>query len=95
MYKRNQVFAAACIALLQFGITLITLGSILPAVTEKFKLDELSTGQLVSILPVGILVGSFVFGPIVDRYGYKILLIAGVLISVIGLEGLSFTESLP
>ena len=42
MYKRNQVFAVACIALLQFGIILITLGSILPSITAKFGLDELN-----------------------------------------------------
>lgn len=94
MYKRNQVFAAACIALFLFGMTLITLGSILPSVTEKFKLDEMSTGKLVSILPVGILLGSLLFGPIVDRFGFKILLIAGVLISIVGLEGIAFTMSL-
>jgi FHS family glucose/mannose:H+ symporter-like MFS transporter len=93
MYKRNQVFAAACIALLLFGIILITLGSILPAITEKFKLDELSTGKMVSLLPSGILIGSLLFGPIVDRFGYKVLLISSVLISIIGLEGLAFTKS--
>jgi MFS transporter, FHS family, glucose/mannose:H+ symporter len=94
MYKRNQVFAAACIALFLFGMTLITLGSILPSVTENFKLDEMNTGKLVSILPIGILFGSLVFGPIVDRFGFKILLIASVLISIIGLQGLALTKSL-
>lgn len=94
MYKRNQVFAAACIALFLFGMTLITLGSILPSITDNFKLDEISTGKLVSILPIGILLGSLVFGPIVDRFGFKILLIASVLLSIIGLEGLAFTKSI-
>src|SRR6185295_4919698 len=45
--------------------------------------------------PAGILVGSFIFGPIVDRYGYKILLIVSILISGIGLEGLAYTDTLP
>lgn len=93
MYKHNKVFAAACISLLLFGITLITLGSILPLLTAKFSLNDAGTGKLVSILPVGILIGSLVFGPVADRYGYKILLIASIVLSVIALQGLIFTTS--
>ncbi len=93
MYQRNKVFAAACIALLLFGIILITLGSILPLLTAKFKINDLSKGKLVSLLPTGILAGSLIFGPVVDRYGYKILLIASVVLSVIAIEGLIFTNS--
>jgi len=40
------------------------------------------------------MLGSLVFGPIVDRYGYKMLLIISVLISAISLEGLAFTKTL-
>ena len=94
MYKRNQVFAAACTALFLFGMTLITLGSILPSLTIKFESHGLNKAILVSILPLGILTGSLIFGPIVDRYGYKLLLIISVLISAISLEGLAFTDSL-
>jgi FHS family glucose/mannose:H+ symporter-like MFS transporter len=93
MYQYNKVFAAACIALLLFGIILITLGSILPLLTAKFTINDLSAGKLVSLLPIGILAGSLIFGPVVDRYGYKILLIATVVLSVIALEGLIFTNS--
>lgn len=93
MYKRNQVFAAACIALFLFGMTLITLGSIMPSLTINFEKHGLNKSLLVSILPIGILVGSLIFGPIVDRYGYKLLLIISVLISAISLEGLAFTNS--
>lgn len=95
MYQHHKVFAASCIALLLFGIILITLGSILPLLTTKFTINDLSAGKLVSLLPLGILAGSLIFGPVVDRYGYKMLLLASVVLSVIALEGLVFTRSFP
>jgi FHS family glucose/mannose:H+ symporter-like MFS transporter len=95
MYRKTQVFVAACIGLFLFGMILISLGSILPSLKEKFVADGLNTGILASIFPIGILAGSLIFGPIVDRYGYKLLLIVSVLISAIAMEGLAFSGSLP
>lgn len=94
MYKRNLVFAASCMGMLLFGIVLISLGSILPSVTKRFVLDEIGAGTLASILPFGILAGSLIFGPIVDRYGYKNLLIICSLLVMAGLEGIAFSSSL-
>ncbi len=93
MYKRNQVFIAACIGLLLFGIMLITLGSILPSLAEKFRMDKISSGKLVSILPIGIIAGSLVFGPIADRNGYKMLFIITTLLMILAFEGLAFADS--
>lgn len=94
MYNRTRVFIAACAGLFLFGMTLITLGSILPELQVKFEQEGIKAGILTSILPIGILAGSLVFGPIVDRYGYKLLLIASVLISAFALIGLAYTNSL-
>lgn len=80
--------------MLLFGIVLISLGSILPHLRDHFDLSELSTGSLVSTLPFGILLGSIVFGPIVDRYGYKVLLLASGVFIFAGLEGIAFTGNL-
>lgn len=93
MYNRNKVFAAACSALLLFGMSLITLGSILPQLTADYAEQGLNNGLLVAVLPLGILAGSLIFGPIVDRYGYKLLLILSVLISAAALEGLAFAHT--
>jgi MFS transporter, FHS family, glucose/mannose:H+ symporter len=92
-YNRRLVFAAACIGMLLFGIVLISLGSLLPSLTKKFVMNEIAAGSLVTLLPFGILAGSIVFGPVVDRYGHKALLIICSLLVLIGLEGIAFADS--
>jgi MFS transporter, FHS family, glucose/mannose:H+ symporter len=93
MYKRTLVFAAACTGIFLFGIILVTLGSILPSLEIKFKDDSLNRGILAATLPAAILTGALIFGPIADRYGYKLLLIASVLIITVGFEGLAFAQT--
>lgn len=93
MYKKKLVFWAACAGMLLFGISLITLGSVASDLREKLQLDELSSGALFSILPLGILTGSLIFGPIADKYGYRILLSVSCLFMFAGFEGIAFSPS--
>jgi FHS family glucose/mannose:H+ symporter-like MFS transporter len=93
-YHFTQVFAAACLGMLLFGIVMISLGSILPELITKYGLDEIQAGSLASILPFGILAGSLVFGPVVDRYSYRGLLIISALLIFAGLEGIAFAEEI-
>lgn len=90
---RPLVFAAACIGMLFFGVALLSMGSLLPAIASRFQLDSLASGALVSILPFGVLAGSVVFGPVVDRFGYKLLLVVSALVMIAGLETLAFAPS--
>ena len=94
MFNKNLVFWAACAGLLLFGIGLITLGSVAPDLRSKFNLDEISSGTLFSIMPLGILAGSLVFGPICDKYGYKLLLVVSSLLMCVGFEGIAYTRDL-
>lgn len=94
-YHKNLVFTAACIGMCFFGISMITLGSVLPSLIAKLGLSGLQTTSLVTFLPLGMLVGSLVFGPIVDRFGHKALLIPSCIIVLSGLEGLTVFESIP
>lgn len=94
MYKKNLVYIAACIGMAFFGIAFIVMGSVLPSLTAKYALDTVGASSLVTFLPVGVLLGSLIFGPIVDRFGYKALLIASTLITILGIEGLSFLDHL-
>lgn len=94
-YHKNLVFTAACIGMCFFGVSMITLGSVLPSLVTKLGLSGLQTTSLVTFLPLGMLIGSLIFGPIVDRFGHKALLVPSCIIVLSGLEGLIFFESIP
>ncbi|MCL2738536.1 MAG: MFS transporter [Bacteroidales bacterium] len=94
MYKKLAVFIAACMGMSFFGITMTSLGSILPRVSETFGLNQLEISELIVFLPIGILFGSLLFGPIVDRWGYKYLLIISSLFVGLGLVGMALVHNL-
>ena len=94
VYNRKLVFVGACLGMLLFGVSLITLGSIATDLQSRFTLDAIDTGTLFSILPVGILIGSFIFGPVVDRFGYKLLLVLACTGMFAGFQGIAFSPSL-
>ena len=94
-YHKNLVFTAACIGMCFFGVSMITLGSVLPSLVTKLGLSGLQTTSLVTFLPLGMLIGSLIFGPIVDRFGHQALLVPSCIIVLSGLEGLIFFESIP
>ncbi|MGE5402810.1 MAG: MFS transporter [Ignavibacteriales bacterium] len=93
MYKRNLVFAAACLGMLLFGMVFLSLGTVFTFITSKYGVSELTAASLASLLPIGILAGSVVFGPVVDRFGYKILLIVCSIFILIAFEGIAFAGS--
>lgn len=93
MYKRSLVFTSACLGLLIFGIVMTVLGAILPSVLDKFEISKASAGSLFLLMSFGIMVGSLVFGPIVDRFGYQYLLITSAGLILLGLEGIAFSPS--
>ncbi len=83
-YNKHIVFAASCVVIFIFGISIITLGATLPQLSAEYQLTEIDKGTLASLLPFGLLVGSLLFGPIVDKYSYKYFLTANVLLILIG-----------
>ena len=94
MRSWRAVFACACLGMLTFGIVLTILGAVLPSVIERFGIDKAEAGSLFLLMTFAILAASLVFGPMVDRYGYKgMMLLATVLIAA-GLEGIAFAGSM-
>lgn len=94
MKSRRSLFICACLGMLTFGIVLTVLGAVLPTVIERFGIDKAQAGSLFLLMTFGILAGSLVFGPMVDRYGYKGMLLLATILIAIGLEGIAFASSL-
>ena len=91
---RRSLFVLCCLGMLTFGIVLTTIGAVLPSVIVRFGIDKVAAGSLLLLMSFGILVGSLVFGPLVDRYGYKEILLLSFCFIVAGLEGIAFAGSM-
>jgi len=87
------MITVACLGMASFGIVLTALGASLPAVMSRFDIDKAQAGSLLSLLSFGVLAGSLVFGPVVDRRGHRTLLIFAFAAIIIGLEATAFAPS--
>jgi MFS transporter, FHS family, glucose/mannose:H+ symporter len=86
MIHSRLVFIAACAGMLLFGMAMLSLGTVNTFLVERFALDPLSMASLAGLLPFGILTGSLIFGPVVDRFGYKVPLSLASLLLLFAFE---------
>src|SRR5512135_841503 len=93
MFNRKLVFSAACLGMLVFGIIFTTLGALLPSLIERFGIDKTNAGGLLTLMFVGVLVGSLLMGPVADRYGFKAMLAGSCALALVGLEGIALAPS--
>ena len=74
-----------------FGIIMAILGAILPQLTSLLHLDKAQAGNLFFFMNLGMLAASIVFGPLVDRFGFKIFLAGSSLLVSLSFVGLAFS----
>ena len=91
-YSTSLVFMAACAGMSFFGITMLSLGPILGPLNALVE----GANALPSTMSIGIIIGTILFGPVVDKFGYKWLLILASICALGGVQGLaSFNEIMP
>jgi fucose permease len=92
--KKAPVLAAGFSGMVFFGVAFVIMGAVLPSLIQKFGLDTAIASMLAGLLPLGVLLGSVVFGPVIDRFGYKSLIIISSIITVAGLEILAWSDGI-
>lgn len=92
--SNSYILAASFAGMAFFGMAFVVMGAVLPSLSAKFSLDTAAASTLTGLLPLGIMLGALLFGPIIDRFGYKALIIISSLIVVAGLEMLAYFGNL-
>src|SRR5438874_1056284 len=86
MMQRGQrvwLFAGACAGMFIFGLVLALLGTLfgLPAMRVRLGVNLAQQGDLFLLLYVGVCVATVAVGPLIDRFGNKlVLLISSILV---------------
>jgi MFS transporter, FHS family, glucose/mannose:H+ symporter len=71
---QTSIFTGAFV----FGIVMSSLGSLLPGMSAAVGFEKLDAGRLFLLMNFGMLVGSLLFGPICDRFGFRALLATSI-----------------
>jgi fucose permease len=69
-----QLMTSACAGMFVFGIVMAILGAILPTLFSEIQFTKSDAGNLFFTMNLSMLVMSLLFGPVVDRFGFKIFL---------------------
>lgn len=76
----GRLQASAFAGIFVFGIVMAVLGAILPSLFERLRIDKAEAGGLFLLMNFAMLIVSFFFGPVVDRFGFKYFLAASALL---------------
>ncbi len=89
-YSVPAVFIAACAGMFFFGVAMLSLGPLLGQLNQLVE----GANRLPSTMSIGIFLGTVLFGPVVDRFGYKWLLVLSSVFALAGLQGLAHCSTI-
>ena len=83
-----MLITAAILAIFVYGMIAAMLGTILPEFSKRFSLTPKQNGNIAMAQAIGLMIGSFFVGPLMDTQGKKVGLLLGLALIVIALFGL-------
>src|SRR5450759_1246874 len=83
-----MLIIAAILAIFVYGMIAAMLGTILPDLSRKFSLSPKQNGSIAMTQAIGLMIGSFFAGPLMDLQGVKAGLLLGLALVAVALLGL-------
>jgi fucose permease len=92
---RRRMFTAACSGMFCFGMAVVFLGPLfgLAAFREQLHITLVEQGTVLSLPYFSMLFATPVVGPVIDRFGHKLVFVISSLLIAASLAGFVFTES--
>ena len=94
-----MLFTAAILGIFVYGMIAAMLGTILPDLSKKYSLSPKQNGNIALIQAIGLMIGSFFSGPLMDLYGKQVGMLLGLglvalaLLSLRSVRGYSLVAS--
>ncbi len=80
-----MLIVAAILAIFVYGMIAAMLGTILPSLSERFRLTPAQNGNIALAQAFGLIIASLSVGPLVDNHGKKVGLLLGLALIAIAL----------
>lgn len=93
--NRTRLFFSACAGLSLFGVSLVLLGTLfgLPEMRERLELTTLvRQGNLQTLLFLGVFLSTALIGPLMDRFGHKLVLAFSAALVAVALGGFAYAS---
>ena len=88
MMLDSMLTLAAILAIFVYGIIAAMLGTILPDISRRFNMTPKQNGNVAMAQAIGLMIGGFFVGPLMDVQGKKIGLVLGLGLVALALFGL-------
>lgn len=93
--RRGRLFVSACAGMAAFGFSLALLGTLFgfPEMRERLHVDVMKQGEMSSVLIAGIWLSTVVVGPLIDRFGNKVVLAVSSFLVAAAFLGFAVADS--
>jgi len=80
-----MLITAAILAIFVYGMIAAMLGTILPDISQRFSLTPKQNGNIALFQAIGLMIGSFCVGPLMDVEGKKVGMLLGLALVAVAL----------